>query len=298
MKSLAVVLNSRAGRAQAVPRQEMVARIREAADWAEVSIFDAADGVVEAARAACSSGADAVAVAGGDGTAAAVLDAARRSGCASIMVPLPLGTANMLPRRLYGDRDFETVLSELPDYQSVTLHAGEAAGRTFYVALMAGAPVRFGQAREALRPADSGRKLGEAARRLRQGISSLAGSRLRLGLDGAKQKLPRSGAVLVAPGGFAALRGETPPPGRAVLEHLLVRPGDPADLALKAASFVTGLPDPGEAAIMSDKPATLSGPRQIHLMLDGEVFKSAGPIEIRLIKNAAAFAVPPAQDGS
>lgn len=208
MKSLAVVLNSRAGRAQAVPREEMIARIRSAASWAELSFFDAGDGVVEAARAACSSGTDAVAVAGGDGTAAAVLDAARRSGCASIMVPLPLGTANMLPRRLYGDRDFESVLSELPAYETVTLHAGEAAGRTFYVALMAGAPVRFGQAREALRPAGSGRRLGEAAKRLRQGISSLAGSRLRLELDGAKQKLSRSGAVLVAPGGFAALRGE------------------------------------------------------------------------------------------
>jgi diacylglycerol kinase family enzyme len=298
MKSLAVVLNSRAGRAQAVPREEMIARIREAADWAELSIFDTADGVVEAARAACSSGAEAVAVAGGDGTAASVLDAARRSRCASIMVPLPLGTANMLPRRLYGDRDFETVLSEVPDYQTVTLHAGEAAGRTFYVALMAGAPVRFGQAREALRPADSGRRLSEAAKRLSQGISSLAGSRLRLELDGAKQKLSRSGAVLVAPGGFAALRGEIAPPGPPVLEHLLVRPGDPADLALKAASFVSGLPDPGEAAIMSDKPATLSGPRQIHLMLDGEVFKPDGPIEIRLIKDAALFAAPPGQDRS
>jgi hypothetical protein len=198
----------------------------------------------------------------------------------------------MLPRRLYGDRGFETVLRELPEYQSVTLHAGEAAGRTFYVALMAGAPVRFGQAREALRPGAKGRKLGEAARRLRQGVSSMSGSRLRLSLDGERRKVSRSGAVIIAPGGFEALRGAGDPPGPAVLEHLVVKPGDPGDLALKTASFLTGLLDPAEAAIASAGPATLSGPKHIHLMLDGEVCKVDGPVEIRLIKNAAVFAAP------
>lgn len=292
MKSLAIVLNAHAGRAQALTRDEMIGRVRAAAPWAELSVFDAGDGVVEAAEAACASGADAVAIAGGDGTAAAVLDAGRRCGCPSVMVPLPLGTANMLPRRLYGDRDFETVLSELPDYRTVRLHAGEAVGRTFFVALMAGAPVRFGQAREAVRPGKGGRRLGEAAHRLRQGLASLTGSRLRLELDGSEQKLSRSSAVIIAPGGFAALRGQDPPPGPAMLEHLLVRHGDPADLAIKTASFITGLPNLAGAAIGSETPSTLSGPKHIHLMLDGEVLKADAPVTVRLIKDAAVFAAP------
>lgn len=293
MKSLAVVLNARAGRARALPGDALRAAISETAPWADIAVFDAGDDVPGAAKAACQSGADAVVIAGGDGTASAVLEAARACGCSALIVPLPLGTANMLPRRLYGERDFRTVLSELPTYEAVTLHAGEAAGRTFFVALMAGATVRFGQAREAMRPGGEGRRFDEATRRLRQGIASMAGSRLRLTIEGGEQKVSRSGAVIVAPGGSAALRGHEDPPGPAVLEHLLVRPADPADLALKTASFLTGLVELREGAVVSPHPATLSGPRHIHLMLDGEVCKVDAPVEIRLVENAARFAAPP-----
>lgn len=293
MKSLAVVLNARAGRARALAEDDLRAAIADAASWADITVFDAAGDVPGAAKAACETGADVVAIAGGDGTASAVLGAARACGCDALMVPLPLGTANMLPRRLYGERDFRTVLSELPNYDAVTLHAGEAAGRTFFVALMAGAPVRFGQAREAMRPGGKGRRLDEAVHRLRQGVSSMVGSRLRLRIEGGEKKLARSGAVIVAPGGFATLRGHEDPPGPAVLELLVVRPADPADLALKTASFLTGLTELGQDVIVSSRPATLSGPRHIHLMLDGEVFKVDAPVEIRLVENAARFAAPP-----
>jgi hypothetical protein len=88
------------------------------------------------------------------------------------------------------------------------------------------------------------------------------------------------------------VRGGEDPPGPAVLEHLLIRPGDPADMALKAASFFTGLSGPVEDVVVSRRPAVLSGPRHIQLMLDGEVFKTKTPVEIRLIENAARFAAP------
>ena len=292
MGTLAVVLNTRAGRARCLPRAALLDRIKTAASWAQVTVHDASQDIAAATRAACASGAEFIAIAGGDGTAGAVLDAARSADCGSVMIPLPLGTANMLPRRLYGERGFEAVLAETPGYRHVKLHAGQAAGHVFYVALMAGSPVRFGQAREAIRPDPKGRRLGEAAHRLRQGLSSMAGSRLRLTLEGAEQKVSRSGAVIVTPGGFAALRGLEEPPGPAVLEHLVVRPADPADLALKTASFLTGLPDPAEAAVVSEGPSTLSGPKQIHLMLDGEVRKVEGPVRISLLENAACFAAP------
>lgn len=298
MKTLAVVINPHAGRARDLPPGDLQEAIRRAVSWAEISFFDASEDVTGAARAACDSGADAVVIAGGDGTAAAVLDQARSSGCDAIMIPLPLGTANMLPRRLYGDRDFKTVLAQLQTYETVTLHAGEAAGRTFFVALMAGSPVRFGQAREALRPGGEGRRFVEAARRLRQGLASLSGSRLRLTLEGSRRKLSRSGAVIIAPGGFAALRGDEALPGPAVLDHLVVRPADPADLAMKTASFMTGTPDPACAAIASRGPSTLSGPKHIHLMLDGEVVNVKGPVEVRLIEHAARFAAPGREGGA
>ncbi|WP_417476676.1 diacylglycerol/lipid kinase family protein [Maricaulis sp.] len=292
MKTLAIILNPRAGSARAFGDGELRDAIAAAAGWAELEFFDASDDVPGAARAACASGADAVVTAGGDGTAAAVLDAARDSGCASLMVPLPLGTANMLPRRLYGDRDFRTVLTELPDYRAVTLHAGEVSGHTFYVALMAGMPVHFGQAREALRPDGAGRRLNLAFKRLRQGLASMARPHMRLKLDDGERRVSRSCALVVAPGGFSAVRGGADAPGPAVLEHLLMQHGDPADFALKTASFLAGLPTSDEAVLMSRQPATLSGPKRIELMLDGEVIKAATPIEICLVENAATFAAP------
>ena len=292
MKTLAIVLNPMAGSARAFGEDDLREATKAAASWAELEFFDASDDVPGAARAACASGADAVVTAGGDGTAAAVLDAAREAGCASLMVPLPLGTANMLPHRLYGDRDFQTVLAELPHYRAVTLHAGQASGRTFYVALMAGVPVHFGQAREALRPDGAGRRLSEAFRRLRQGLASMARAHMRLKLDDGEHRVSRSCALVVAPGGFAAVRGSADAAGPAVLEHLMMKPGDPADFAVKTASFLAGLSTPDDAVLLSRRPAILSGPKRIELMLDGEVFKAKTPVEISLIENAASFAAP------
>lgn len=82
MKTLAVVLNPSAGSARAFGEDDLREAIKAAASWAELEFFDASDDVPGAARAACASGADAVVTAGGDGTAAAVLDAARDAGCA------------------------------------------------------------------------------------------------------------------------------------------------------------------------------------------------------------------------
>ncbi|WP_291842178.1 diacylglycerol kinase family protein [Maricaulis sp.] len=53
---------------------------------------------------------DAIAIAGGNGTIRAVTEAAVRANCTLPLIPLPLGTANRLPRALYGDRDAMAIL--------------------------------------------------------------------------------------------------------------------------------------------------------------------------------------------
>jgi diacylglycerol kinase family enzyme len=109
-------------------------------------------------------------VLGGDGTIRSA--AAKCGGASALLVPLPGGTMNMLPKALYGARDWRTALIDTlanPAIRSVS--GGRASGHPFYVAAIMGAPTLWAEVREALR----GGKLGEAARRastaLRRGMS-------------------------------------------------------------------------------------------------------------------------------
>lgn len=99
-------------------------------------------------------------VLGGDGT---IRTAAEKCGEGrSYLMPLPGGTMNMLPKALYGARDWKSALADTlaaPEIHSVS--GGRAQGHPFFVAALAGAPTLWADAREALR----GGKIIEAARR-------------------------------------------------------------------------------------------------------------------------------------
>jgi diacylglycerol kinase family enzyme len=94
--------------------------------------------------------ADVLVVLGGDGT---IRTAAERSGqSGNILIPLPGGTMNMLPRALYGARGWREALADTianPELRSVS--GGRAGPHAFYVAAIAGAPTLWADAREAVR---------------------------------------------------------------------------------------------------------------------------------------------------
>ncbi len=289
MARLALIINRDAGQMRSVDADSVI----EAAGkdgQRETEVFDVADDFQGAITAALNSGCDWLAIAGGDGTAVSVLEKAREMKVGALMVPLPLGTANLLPRRLYGDRDFRTILSELDDYRALTLAAGEVAGRTFFVAMMAGAPVRFGQAREAMRPNHKGRQPVIAAGRIWQGLRLMAQSRLRLCVNGTETRLTRRSAIITIPGGLKALRGEADMvPG---LEHRLVGEGEMASLALQSASLMSLGPALEGGAETSAEPARLEGPKWVRLLLDGELVRARGPVTLSYIEEGGRFAAP------
>lgn len=289
MPDLALIMNANAGQMRPLDPSEVVEAAR-LGGRRSVVMFDTRDGFSAAIEAALSSGARCVAVAGGDGTAASVLDLALEKRSRIQIAPLPLGTANLLPRRLYGDRDFRTVLDELDAYETLTLPAGQVAGRSFFVALMAGVPVRFGQAREALRPDHRGRRISVAAGRIAQGLGQLVTPHLRLCVDGAETRLARRSAVITIPGGLKSLRGEAPPAQG--LEHRLVDEGDLASLALQSASLLSRVPVSDAGHLVSPEPARLTGPKWIRLLLDGEFTKIRSPARLRFIEEAGRFAAP------
>jgi diacylglycerol kinase family enzyme len=104
--------------------------------------------------------ADVLIVLGGDGTIGSAATLA--GGAGPLLIPLPGGTMNMLPKALYGAADWRTALKATlaePKIQNVS--GGDAEGHRFYCAAILGAPSLWADAREAVREGN----LLEAAKR-------------------------------------------------------------------------------------------------------------------------------------
>ncbi|HWE99931.1 MAG TPA: diacylglycerol kinase family protein [Caulobacteraceae bacterium] len=157
--NVTAVLNVASGSVGPKASAEMEA-IFDAAGMAQarvVSVDPAGlDNALDEAVADC----DLLVVLGGDGT---IRTAAEKCGQGrSYLMPLPGGTMNMLPKALYGARDWKAALADTlaaPEVHCVS--GGRAQGHAFFVAALAGAPTLWADAREALRSW----KIGEAARR-------------------------------------------------------------------------------------------------------------------------------------
>ena len=293
LKTLSLVLNAHSGTTRELGKDRVLDAVRGSADWAKVIVHDCSETFQERVNKACAEPSDYIAVAGGDGTAAAVLNELVRTQCRTPVIPLPLGTANLLPKRLYGDRSIETILREAPDYPVEPLHAGEVDGHLFFCALMAGFPVRFGQAREALRPDGQGRQPARALTYLRKAWRAFGSTRMRLTLDDDEvKKLRRANALMTIPGGAGAMiHGARP--GDEVLEHIFTHTENISDALGAMTGFLGEMLNMGELhPARSEHSAVLDGPTKIPVMLDGEVLTLKTPIRISLKPNAALFAAP------
>jgi diacylglycerol kinase family enzyme len=166
---LVAVLNTASGSVTAKAEQDVRA-IFDAAGLGHGEVVCAAPAELEATLDATVRRADVLVVLGGDGT---IRTAAEKSGeSRNILIPLPGGTMNMLPRALYGARDWRRALSDTlaaPEVHCVS--GGRAGPHAFFVAALVGAPTLWADARESLRAW----RLLEAGRRavtaLRRGMS-------------------------------------------------------------------------------------------------------------------------------
>jgi len=100
---------------------------------------------------------------------------------------------NLLPRALYGDRDWRTALADILTEGVVkSVGGGEIDGRSFYVAAILGNPALWAPAREALR----NRRLLEAFDRAISPLRRAFGSKLRFALDDGSTGRAEAMAVL------------------------------------------------------------------------------------------------------
>jgi diacylglycerol kinase family enzyme len=117
-------------------------------------------------------------VVGGDGTIRAAAEACQAPG--PLLMPLPGGTMNMLPKALYGDRPWREALKDTlaaPEVQPV--HGAQVEGHRFFIAAILGGPSRMAEAREAVREGDLAGAVEKGVSALRQALST--GLRYRFG---------------------------------------------------------------------------------------------------------------------
>lgn len=97
---------------------------------------------------------------GGDGTHRSALSAVGLR--ASNLLLLPGGTMNLLSKSLHGHKPWQQILRTVV-FASTThvMPAGKINNDVFYCAMLAGAPVRFAEARESIRHGNIGKSLGQ-----------------------------------------------------------------------------------------------------------------------------------------
>ncbi|MBN8553085.1 MAG: NAD(+)/NADH kinase [Caulobacterales bacterium] len=187
-----VIVNPRSGSVNEAAPAELKAELEARGIGARIHVFDGHrfDALLDDAFAAKP---DLVIVLAGDGTVRAVASRAGPDG--PMVVPLPGGTMNMLPKAVYGVTDWRRALALAVDEGEVRdIAGGVVDGEPFYCAAILGPAALWAPAREALRKGRIVRSLAKARGALR---AAFAG-RVRYRLD--RGELKRAEAlVLISP---------------------------------------------------------------------------------------------------
>lgn len=171
MRSLriAALLNTSSGSCDAASGPALLG-ILEEAGIKPVKIWDViGKDVDQALDEATESGIDVLVVLGGDGTIRSAAQRCDQDG--PLLIPLPGGTMNMLPKALYGARPWREALADTlksPVIQPV--HAGEVATHRFFVAGVFGSASLLAEARESIREGDLVGALGQGVSAMRQAL--------------------------------------------------------------------------------------------------------------------------------
>lgn len=225
---------------------------------------------------------DLLAIVAGDGTARAGAEMAGPDG--PLVAPLPGGTMNMLPRAIYGDRDWKTAFADiLANGLEKPISGGEIEGRRFYVAAILGSPALWAEAREAARERDLRRALLRARRAIRRAFSG----RLRFSLDGGARRKTEA-LVLMTPLISKAMDEDEPR-----LEAAALDPANALEALRLGAHFVQGdwRADPAVDAGRCRAGRVWAGSR-IPAVLDGEPARLDPVADFRFLPTAFRALAP------
>lgn len=285
LSRIEVVANVASGSVGPDVRERVEAIVAEAGVAARIDTPACAD-LNTCIRGALDRDPDLLVIIAGDGTARCAAEMAGMDG--PLVAPLPGGTMNLLPRALYGDRDWETALRDTLEAGCVRpVSGGEVGGHRFYVGALLGAPALFALAREALRE----RKLGLAVRRAKRAARRAFSGRLRFSIDGGPMRKAEALQVM-CPLVSKALSDEDH-----VLEAIALDPEGAADAFRLGIRTLWGnwRDDPAvEVFRCGTGHAWASG--IIPASVDGEPVRLPRNVEIRYLKEAFKALAPPAPD--
>lgn len=285
LSRIAVVANVASGSVQPDVRERVEAIVAEAGLNARIDTPACAD-LNSCIRSAIDRGPDLLVIIAGDGTARAAAEMAGMDG--PLVAPLPGGTMNLLPKALYGDRDWETALRDTLEAGCIRpVSGGEVGGHKFYVGALLGAPALWALAREAVRE----RKIGLAVRRAKRAARRAFSGRLRFSIDnGPMQKA--EALQLMCPLVSKALSDD-----EHKLEAIALDPGGAAEAFRLGIRTLSGSwrDDPAvEVFHCTSGKAWASG--IIPASVDGEPVRLPRNVEIRYLKEAFRSLAPPPPD--
>ncbi|HRH55702.1 MAG TPA: diacylglycerol kinase family protein [Candidatus Paceibacterota bacterium] len=225
---------------------------------------------------------DILIVLGGDGTIRAAAEACTSKG--PLLVPLPGGTMNMLPKALYGTCTWDTALKDtLAAPRTQTVSGGVVEGRQFFIAAIAGAPTLWAHAREALREGDIGAAMQKGVHAFQNMLS------LQVEYSFSKQPKASAEAVAIICPLISDVMGNT--------ERSL----EAAAITIKGAGEVLGLAstaafgqwrdDACVSSVRTDD-IQISADTEIPLILDGEAVALGNTLHITFVPESFSALVP------
>lgn len=265
---LHLVFNARSG---AFVRGLTIDALRKAivdAGWTVSGETDITSGSVDTADMA---DADAVAIAGGDGTVMAVLNACADADTPPVLV-LPCGTANLLARHIHSTIALDEVLAGARDAAVKPLELGEANGKTFAVAAAIGISPAFARLREEMRDNRGWRRIRRFPAYLAAGFRSFFRGQFYANLH--DDLAPRRTTAL-----YVSCPDTLVTDGRFTVQGGRMR--NIADLAGGVAlAAVPGFPEAGPNWITEAKRLTVTSRGHVPVLLDGEPERMDSPVEL------------------
>jgi diacylglycerol kinase family enzyme len=240
----------------------------EAAGWTIAGETDITTGDIDPAEMAAT---DAVAIAGGDGTVMAVLNACADAETPPVLI-LPCGTANLLARHVHATIDLDAVLERARKAGIKPLELGQANGKTFAVAAAIGVSPAFAKLREDMRRDRGWRRIRRIPAYLAAGFRSFFRGQFYANLH--NDQAPRRATALyvscpdsLVKDGYFTVQG-----GR--LRNI-------ADLAGSVAmATVPGFPEAGPNWSENTRRLTIMARRHVSVLLDGEPEMMDSPIDL------------------
>lgn len=277
------ILNTASGSCEADAQQELDAILAEAGVSLAKTWCGGGEVVGPALEEAGSQALDFLIVLGGDGTIRSAAETCTDKG--PLLMPLPGGTMNMLPKALYGDVTWQTALrSTLTAPAIQPVNAGRIGDKQFFVAAILGAPSLWGEAREAMREGDVGRALGQGLEALKHAFKR----DLRYAFDG--QRGEAEAVSVLCPLTSKALADDA-----AVLEAAVLTHANALDAMRLATTFMFSdwRQDP-DVVTAKVRRIEVESAGSISAILDGETMEFAETLTVDFV--AAAFkAVVPAE---